>query len=210
MRRKTWIIGILVLLSTMYIMTSYEIMRVDNEQFELVIQYDLHKCDTSGSTSFYHTYDSSTIRVMLSVNTYFASISSLYVFGYPVWQDVSEWSEGITVTIGSFSFDISSEYGNWKAHTGDSDTYTSLYYDKGLGILTRSYYDGITLGSFGFHGYSINIDMGPNNVGDLKFYVTGVYLITNNLLLVGIFIEGAIISWIYYRGRRKKGTKSEQ
>jgi hypothetical protein len=56
---------------------------------------------------------------------------------------------------------------------------------------------------FGFTGYSLDISLGMNNLAEFASYVSGLYLVCDNLLIIGIFAEIAIIDLLLHRKKKK-------
>ena len=210
MKRDIAVIYVVVLLSTMAIISTYQISRANNENFKLDIVYNWHTC-TYSSTQRFDSYDTYAIQRSVSIQSYRTTVDDLKVYDYPFWLDVSDWSQDQSVIIGGFSYETTRESQNWNAHRGYGGYSADLYYDGELGFLVRIYINTMIMANNRDTEYSsIDVDLGTNNLGELAYYASGRYLIYDNLLIIGIFAELAIIDWLVTKRRNSKklGTES--
>ena len=210
MKRDIAVIYIVVLLSTIAIISTYQISRANNESFRLDIIYNWHR-RTYSSTQLFDIYDSYAIQRSVSIQSYRTTVDHLEVYGYPLWLDVSDWSQGQSVIIGGVSYETTREFQNWKAHRGYADYSADLYYDGEFGFLVRISINTMIMANNRDTEYSsIDVDLGMNNLGELAYYASGRYLVYDNLLIIGIFAELAIIDWLVMKRKnsKKPGTES--
>jgi len=200
MRRKTAVIFTVALFCTMSIISVYEFLRVNNEDFTLDVRYDWHRLTWAYTTAI-HDYDTITIRTTLLVRGY-AILEHYRVYGYPLWVNVSSWSQGQYVKIGGSNYQVAPVFQGWMAH----QYVTDLYYDGESGFLLRIYIDETFTQDFRPSGYTIDITLGANNLGELASYISGRYLVYDNLLTIGIFAELAIINWLLIRRKSSEGS----
>jgi hypothetical protein len=188
----------------MTIISAYDFLRVNNEKFMLDVTYDWHKCTWVDRTAV-HGYDTITIRTSLLVRAY-AILGHYRVNGYPLWLNVSGWSQGQHLKIADSYYEVNKVSQYWKARQYGID----LYYDGESGFLVRIYIDRTSAPDFWPTGYYIDITLGANNLGELASYMSGRYLIYDNLLIIGIFAELAIVNWLVTKRKnaKKPGTES--
>ena len=208
MQRKTAVLFIVALLCTMTILSTCDIYRVNNEYFELYVSYNWSRT-TYYSSQFINEYDTYTIQWSVSVQSYNNTIGNLQVYDYPFWLDVSNWSQNQFVVIRGHSYEITGGPYEWIAHRSYSDVGISLFYIGDLGFLVGIYIDAMTIVDFWPSGYRIDVELGTNNIGELDSYLSGRYLIYDNLLIIGIFAELAIINWLVVKRRNSKGKNAE-
>ena len=203
MRRKTAVIIIVALLCTMTIISGYEFLGVNIGEFMLDVTYE-KRDSVWRSHTLDHFYDTVTIRTSISIPNY-ATLGNYRVFGYPFWLNVSDWSEGQSVVIMGNPYVISQVSQKWMASQGN----TELYYDREAGFLVRIYTDEVDFSGGWPTGYSTSVALGANNLGELESYISGRYLIYDNLLIIGIFAELAIISWLATKKKNSKESGTE-
>jgi hypothetical protein len=203
--RRILIYGI-VLLCTMTMISTYQAFRVRSMSFLISAQYDWQRSSAYAQYYTQDEYDTISVNSIVFVENYSAQLDQIQVGDYPFWQNVSTWSDGGTATIYGQGFVLSYLGRYWNAHLQGDNLSITLEYSGDLGILIRIYIDTMTFDfTSGYSGYTLAITLGANNLAELSSYVTGLYLVYDNLLVVGIFIEFAILDWLIFH--KKKGAE---
>ena len=177
--------------------------------YALDIEYEIHTVDASGLVMD-HSYE--TIRVQLSVMTssYQSTLGGIRVGSFSFWVDTSDWTAGDTVIINSNLYSILRQSGAWQLHRSLGDYQSeNLYYHGVLGIFTGSYTDWMSLSSFGFSGYTIDIEIQQSNIDGFVTRVTGSNVVVEIVLLTFIFTEILIIQGLWKRRRSSTSPVSE-
>ena len=211
---KSKIVSVLIILIIIAVpvMSLVNIYINKNIPFNVYISYERDRCDyVSGYPigEFVHTYSSITINTQVMLESYEITLGDLNVDSFPLWVDTSYWEEGNDVVIGRHQYSLSLRSNGWRAYRefGDYTDYEVLYYHKEIGVLLETNTDMMHMSSssMGFTGYYIRLNIQQNNIDLLASKATGRELIINNVLVVGIITQIAIIQWQFKaRSRRKK------
>jgi hypothetical protein len=205
-RGRRILIYSIVLLCTMTVISIYQDFRVHNESFLISAQYDWHKSSAFTQYSTQDKYDTIYVSSRVFVENYSAQLDLIRVADYPFWQNVSTWSDGENATIAGNSFVLSYLGRYWNAQRQVANLSIILQYSGDLGILVSIYIDTMTFSFIsGYSGYTLDITLGANNLAELASYLTGLHLVYDNLLIIGIFVELAILDWLIFH--KKKGTE---
>ena len=183
--------------------------------YSLNIEYEAHTVTATGglvNPGFSHSYRTIVVRASVMADDYESTLSSIRVDIFPFWVDTSSWATGESVSISGNIYTISEETQFWKAHrsVGNDGDYVDIYYDKEIGIFIRSYSDFMILGSSGFQGSTVSIEVQQSNFAGFISIVYGTNVVVFVLLISGIFTEIPIIVWLWNRREKQKTTKKSQ
>ncbi len=198
MKKVYWALLVFILISLIGVSSIIETNNIHSSSFRLEMRYQLDRFTYPERT---HSFDSFYFDISLFLENYSATMEGLRVDEYPLWLDVSEWSQGQNVSIDGRWYVISKSSSNWRCYRDDGDTFsTTLFYDIATGIFTESGKDRVemVLGgiTYELRGYDEDIDIEEGNLHVLRSYMTGTYLYANGFLLVMIFLEFAVIIWL--------------
>ena len=178
--------------------------------YTLNIEYEQHTV-TGSDFSIDNSYNTIIVNIPIMVDNYESTLSSYQVGTFPVWVDTSDWAVGENVSISGNLYSISSETGNWRLYRSFAeDEYEELWYHRNLGIFIESNTDRRSLGSSGFSGTDVEIEIKNSNIDGFVARLTGSNVIGYIALISGIFTEILIIQWLYTRRHKSKKSKSSK
>lgn len=173
--------------------------------FLISAQYDWQRSSAYAQYYTQDEYGTISVSSIVFVENYSSQLDQIQVGDYPFWQNVSTWSDGGTIAIYGHNPGFTTSYLGryWNAHYQEANLSITLEYSSDLGILIRIYIDTMTFNfTSGYSGYTLAITLGANNLAELSSYVTGLYLVYDNLLIVGIFVEFAILDWLIFHQKK--------
>ncbi|MFW9974110.1 MAG: hypothetical protein ACFFDQ_02430 [Candidatus Thorarchaeota archaeon] len=203
-RRAVFVLYVILFLLSTITMSMVQISINESTSYKLNIEYEQ---DTMTAYGFDIDHSSTPIRVdvLIMIDNYESTLSGFRIGGFPLWVDTSYWTEGETVDILGNLYLISSERGYWKAHRSLGDDQSeSLYYHKILGIFIERNTDRLTLGTSGFNGYTVNIQIQQSNIDGFVSRVTGSNIAGNVVLLSSIFTEVLIVQRLLMRRKESR------
>ncbi|MFX1560102.1 MAG: hypothetical protein ACFFBL_05915 [Promethearchaeota archaeon] len=208
-RGIVFVLYVTLYLTTITCVSMIQINVNTTAAFTLYIEYEEHTVTGTGY-SFDHSYNTIIVNLPIVVHDYESTLSSYLVGNYPLWIDVSDWNSGDDVNIAGNLYVVSSEGAEWKAHRSLGDEYSSeiLFYNKLSGIFMESHTDQMTLGSSGFGGSDVDIEIQQSNINEFLARYTGSNVVSYILLISGIFTEILIIHGLWER--RKKSSSPKQ
>lgn len=178
--------------------------------YTLNIEYEQHTT-TATSSSFDHSYNTIIVNIPIMVDNYESTLSGIRVGTFPLWIDTSDWVEGETVSVSGNLYSIYSETGDWWLHRSFTESeYENLFYRKDLGILIQTITDRLSLGSSGFSGSTVEIEIQQSNIDGFVARLTGSNVVGYIALISGIFTEILIVQWLYTRRNKSKKSKSSK
>ncbi|MFW9888104.1 MAG: hypothetical protein ACFFER_07980 [Candidatus Thorarchaeota archaeon] len=118
-------------------------VRVHSEEIHLSLTYEYsHFYRQIGSENTNETSETYNISVVVSLDNLSIALSGEEFEGYPVWVNVSKWSEGDIIQLGGQEVTILSSQDRYGFYcwVAEDQNGTEIYYHKEFGIFLGSYY----------------------------------------------------------------------
>ncbi|MFX1543730.1 MAG: hypothetical protein ACFFCR_12065 [Promethearchaeota archaeon] len=138
--RNSVLMGLLVIALLIPFITMVTV-HAEGIHLDLTYEY-LHFYRQIGSENTNETSETYSISVGVSLDNLSLALSGEEFEGYPVWANVSMWSEGDTVQLGGQEVTILSSQTRYGFYcwVAEDQNGTDIYYHKEFGIFLGSYY----------------------------------------------------------------------
>ena len=156
----------------------------DDTLGKLTMVYDVYEHRIQDGSDWSQSTDDFTFFV--SYNSMKSVLKTSYYFGCPLAADAESWEYNETVSIGIYSATV---LGTIDAYGHDSwmcgiDNQTVLFYDMDSGFLI-------------YYNWSSQEDWRISTLVEMNIELPGPYVKDAGVLLTGIFVELAVIVWLF-------------